>query len=100
MRWVVCIHIACKVLDDLANKKLSVKVDAIDEDKIMVGIQKIANRITSGLILASLIIGAAMLMNIKTDFSLFGYPGFAIILFLIATIGSLFLLINIFFRDK
>jgi predicted unusual protein kinase regulating ubiquinone biosynthesis (AarF/ABC1/UbiB family) len=89
-----------KVLDDLANKKLSIKVDAIDEDKIMVGIQKIANRITSGLILAALIIGAAMLMNIKSSFILLGYPGFAIILFLIATIGSLFLLINIFFRDE
>jgi predicted unusual protein kinase regulating ubiquinone biosynthesis (AarF/ABC1/UbiB family) len=89
-----------KVLDDLANKKLSIKVDAIDEDKFMVGIQKIANRITSGLILAALIIGAAMLMNIKSNFILLGYPGFAIILFLIATFGSLFLLVNIFFRDE
>ncbi len=89
-----------KILEDLANKKFKIKVDAIDEDKVMVGIQKIANRITSGLILAALIIGAAMLMNIKTNFILFGYPGFAIILFLIATFGSLILLVNIFFRDE
>lgn len=36
-----------------------------------------ANRITLGLVLAALIVGAALLMRVETTFRLFGYPGFA-----------------------
>jgi hypothetical protein len=35
---------------------------------------KIANRITSGVILAALIVGAALMMGIQTSWTLFGYP--------------------------
>lgn len=88
------------ILDDIINRRLELKVNAIDEDKLISGFQKVANRITSGLILAAMIIGAAMLMNIKSSFVIWGYPGLAIIFFLIAMLGSLFLLLNILFKDK
>ena len=45
----------------------------------MRGIQKLANRVTAGLVIAALIIGAAMLMRIDTEAKLFGYPGVAIV---------------------
>ncbi|HEX2333929.1 MAG TPA: hypothetical protein VHI32_12245 [Burkholderiales bacterium] len=35
---------------------------------------KIANRITSGVILAALIVGASLMMGIQTSWTLFGYP--------------------------
>jgi ubiquinone biosynthesis protein len=35
---------------------------------------KIANRITSGVILAALIVGATLMMGIQTSWTLFGYP--------------------------
>ena len=47
----------------------------------MEGFQKVANRITLGLVLAALIIGAAMLMRVETTFRILGYPGLAIIFF-------------------
>jgi len=50
----------------LANNEIAVQVDAIDETVLMVGVQKVANRITMGLLLAALIIGAAMLMQVET----------------------------------
>jgi hypothetical protein len=50
----------------------------------MNGVHKIANRITLGLVLAALIVGAAMLMTVPTDFRILGYPGLAIIFFLAA----------------
>ena len=43
------------------------------------GLQKIANRITLGLLLAALIIGAAMLMRVETTFRILGYPGLAML---------------------
>lgn len=75
-------------LELLATNKLRLNIEAIDEDLLMAGLQKVANRITLGLILAALIIGASMLMRVPTDFRLFGYPGLAILFFLAATAGA------------
>ncbi|MGE5795417.1 MAG: AarF/ABC1/UbiB kinase family protein, partial [Ignavibacteria bacterium] len=58
-------------------------------------LQKIANRITIGLILASLIIGAALMMQVRTEFMILGYPGLAIIFFVMAAIGGFALVFNI-----
>jgi predicted unusual protein kinase regulating ubiquinone biosynthesis (AarF/ABC1/UbiB family) len=89
-----------RFLDRLANNQLQVKVDAIDETQLMVGVQKVANRITMGLLLAALIIGAAMLMQVETNFRLFGYPGLAMIFFLLAGAGGVALMATILFRDR
>jgi predicted unusual protein kinase regulating ubiquinone biosynthesis (AarF/ABC1/UbiB family) len=89
-----------KFIDALANNEFKVSVDAIDERKLMIGFQKVANRITTGLIVAALIVGAAMLMRVPTPFRIWGYPGLAIILFLAAAGCGVVLLINILFYDK
>lgn len=89
-----------KIIDAIANNELKVSVDAIDEKTLVVGFQKVANRITVGLIIAALIVGAAMLMKVETSFRLWGYPGLAILLFLAAAAGGVALLINILFYDK
>src|SRR5262249_34835150 len=41
-----------------------------------------------GLVLAALIVGAALLMRVPTNFQLFGYPGLAMICFLAAAAGG------------
>lgn len=89
-----------KFIDALANNELKVSVDAIDEHKLMVGFQKVANRITVGLIVAALIVGAALLMRVETTFRIWGYPGLAIIFFIAAATCGVVLLINILFYDK
>ena len=77
-----------KILDVVASNQLQVKVDAIDETRLMTGFQKVANRITMGLVLAALIVGAAMLVRVETSFRILGYPGLALILFLLAAGGA------------
>ena len=89
-----------KILDAIANNQLKVEVDAIDEKTLILGFQKVANRITTGLIVAALIVGAALLMRVETTFQIWGYPGLAIILFLAAAASGVVLLINILFYDK
>jgi predicted unusual protein kinase regulating ubiquinone biosynthesis (AarF/ABC1/UbiB family) len=76
-----------RILDLAANNELGFKVDAIDERQLMEGLQKIANRITMGLVLAALIVGAAMLTNVAT------------ILFLAAATGGVILVLNIVIND-
>ena len=88
-----------RILDRLADNEFKVNVDAIDEARLMEGLQKVANRIATGLVLAALIIGAALLMRVETTFRLFGYPGLAILLFLAAAIGGLWLVGTILVKD-
>jgi len=88
-----------KILDAVGNNELKVKVDAIDEKVLLEGLQKVANRITLGLILAALIVGAAMLMRVETSFRILGYPGFAMIFFLLAAIAGILLVVNIIIYD-
>jgi predicted unusual protein kinase regulating ubiquinone biosynthesis (AarF/ABC1/UbiB family) len=88
-----------KILDTFGNNDLRLKVDAIDEKVVVDGLQKVANRITLGLVLAALIVGAAMLMRVETSFRIFGYPGFPMIFFMIAAISGLALIVNIVIYD-
>ena len=88
-----------RILDRVADNELRVRVDAIDEGRLMEGMQKVANRIALGLVLAALIVGAALLMRVETTFNLFGYPGLAILLFLAAAAGGLALVVVILMSD-
>lgn len=88
-----------RILDAVGNNELKIKVDAIDEKIVLEGLQKVANRITLGLILAALIVGAAMLMRVETSFRILGYPGFPLIFFLIAAIAGMALVASIVFYD-
>jgi len=86
-------------LDTVASNKLELKVNAFDESRLMDNLQKIANRIASGLVLAALIMGAALLMQVHTRFTLFGYPGLAMVLFLLAVACGFVLLLSIWLND-
>lgn len=88
-----------RILDRVAENDLRVRVDAIDEAQLMEGMQKVANRITLGLVLAALVVGAALLMRVDTSFRLFGYPGLAILLFLAAAVGGFCLVVAILASD-
>jgi predicted unusual protein kinase regulating ubiquinone biosynthesis (AarF/ABC1/UbiB family) len=73
-----------KLMDTVGNNEIEIKVRTVDVNKVIEGLQTIANRITTGLVLAALIMGASILMQIQTSFRIFGYPGLAILLFLAA----------------
>lgn len=89
-----------KISENLANNNFRIKIDAIDEKRWTDGFQKVANRITLGLIIAAMIIGAAMLMSVPSPFMIFGYPGLAIIFFMIAAVGGIALSYAILFKDE
>ncbi len=88
------------LFDNIANNNLELRIKTFDEDTFMRNIMKIANRFALGVILASLIVGAALMMRVDTQFKLFGYPGFAVILFIIAAACGFGLMISIVVKDK
>ncbi len=89
-----------KIMDAVAEGGVEVKVKAVDAKMVVDGMHKIANRITAGVILAALIVGASLLMRVQTSFQIFGYPGLAILCFLAAAGGGFWLLLNIFMHDE
>jgi ubiquinone biosynthesis protein len=88
-----------KILDVVGNSDLEINVKTPDAHHLLNGFEKIANRVTTGIILAALIVGAALMMRIDSTFRIFGYPGIAMICFLIATGGSAWLVIGILWKD-
>jgi ubiquinone biosynthesis protein len=88
-----------RIMDAVTNSEIEVRVKAVDAVVVLEGMQKIANRITCGVILAALIVGASLLMRVQTPFELFGYPGLAMILFLLSAAGGFWLVANIIRQD-
>ncbi len=76
----------------VASGRITVRLDAVESLKVMAGLQKIANRVTLGLIMAALIVGAALLMR--------GGERFALWLFVAAACGGVALMIGILRHDR
>lgn len=88
------------ITERLANNEFELKLDAIDEQRLTDGFQKVANRISIGLIIASLIIGAALLMRVPTTFTVLGYPGLAMIFFTAAAVFGMWLVMKMVMNDE
>jgi ubiquinone biosynthesis protein len=91
---------ANRILGALAKNDLRFKMEMIDEGNVMDGLQKVANRIALGLVLAALILGAALLMQVHTAFTILGYPGLAMLFFIAAVIGGVWLSATILLTDR
>ncbi|MET0646262.1 MAG: AarF/UbiB family protein [Pyrinomonadaceae bacterium] len=89
-----------QLVDTLTTNGIRINADVIDEHSLLASLHKIANRITVGLLLAALIVGAALMMRVESSWTILGYPGIAIIFFLLAAIGALVLVFNIMFFDE
>ena len=88
-----------KILDVVGGSDLEISVKTPDAHHLLNGFEKIANRVTTGILLAALIIGAALMMRINSTFQIFGYPGIAMICFLTALSGSCWLIFGILWKD-
>jgi membrane protein implicated in regulation of membrane protease activity len=66
----------------------------------MENLQKIANRIAAGIIVAALLISSTMLLRSGIGPLLFGYPAFALALFLVASGLGLTIVISALRNDK
>lgn len=88
-----------RLFEAVLRNDLEIRLEVLDERLLMSNLQKIANRIALGLILAALIVGAALMMRVNTAFTLLGYPGIAMLLFLAAAACGFVLVFNILYHD-
>jgi ubiquinone biosynthesis protein len=88
------------ILGLLAENKMQVRMTGLDESYLIENLQKIANRISTGIIIGSLILASAMLMRMEGGPRLFGYPALSASLFIIAAVLGLSIVINALLRDR
>jgi ubiquinone biosynthesis protein len=91
---------ANSILSALADGSMRVRVDAVDAERLIGAIQRLANRLVAGLVLAALIIGAAMLSGVETDATIWGYPALAFIFFVVAGLMGFWLVVTILRNDE
>lgn len=72
------------ILSLVAENRLQVRLTGLEESRLMENLQKIANRISVGVITAALILASAQLIRVPNAHTLWGYPTMALVLFLIA----------------
>lgn len=91
---------ANRILDTLARGEMRVRVDAIDEQRLHLVLQRVGNRLTLGLIIAATIIGAAMMMRVETDSRILGFPAIAMVFFTFAVLAAVALAVHIVLTDR
>jgi len=91
---------ANRVMDALAEGSFTVKVDALDEVQFLHVLQRLANRVTAGVIVAAMVVGAALMMLVPTRSRILGYPSIAMICFTLAAIAAAVLLTMILVTDR
>jgi ubiquinone biosynthesis protein len=93
-------HRAREIIDLTAAGRLSFGVKLTQAEEFLSGIHKIANRITVGLIIAALLVSSAMMMRVETSFRIFGYPGLAVLGYVLASAAAFYLVLSTLMRDR
>lgn len=91
---------ANRIMDALSNGELTLRVNAIDEDRLLETLHQAANRLTVGLVLAAVTVAAALMSGIEAGPRLLGYPLVALLFFLAAALGGLALVVSIVVTDR
>jgi predicted unusual protein kinase regulating ubiquinone biosynthesis (AarF/ABC1/UbiB family) len=88
------------LLSLLAENRLQVRMTGLEESHLMESLQKIANRVSAGLVTAALIVASAMMMRVDTDTRLLGYPAIALVLFVVAAGLGIAIVLSALLRDR
>jgi predicted unusual protein kinase regulating ubiquinone biosynthesis (AarF/ABC1/UbiB family) len=93
-------HRAREIVDLTAAGRLTFGIKLTQAEEFLGGIHKIANRITVGVVIAALFVSSSMIMRIQTSFTIFGYPGLAVLGYLLASAAGFYLVASTLLRDR
>ena len=89
-----------QLLRTLSDNRFQVRITGLEEARLIESMQKIANRISTGVITAGLIMGAALMMRVPARHLLMGYPALALVLFLLAFALGAGLVVSSLLNDR
>jgi ubiquinone biosynthesis protein len=88
-----------KVLESLADGRLTLNLEGLDENAIMRGAQKMANRMATGVLIAAFVVAAAIFSNSRHGSTVWGYPVLTVVFLGLAVVIAAWLAVGIFRRD-
>ena len=88
-----------RVLDNLAEGEITLKIQGIDESQLMRGIQKLANRLALGALAAALVIAAAITLASPIHPRVLGAPVASFVLFGLAMAVAVWMAVGIALSD-
>jgi len=91
---------ADRILSDLADGSLTLKIDALDEDELLRGLEKASTRLTVGVVLAGTVVGAAQAMRTESHVKILGAPAVPMLFFVPAAIGGMVLVAHVLVTDR
>lgn len=93
-------HRAREIVDLTAAGRLSFGIKLSQAEEFLSGMHKIANRITVGVVIAALLVSSSLMMRVETTFRIFGYPGIAILGYVLASAAAFYLILSTFLHDR
>jgi len=93
-------HRTREILDMTAAGRLTFGIKLTQAEQFLAGIHKIANRVTVGAVIAAMLISSTLLMRIPSRFSIIGYPGLAIVGYVISAAMAVYLVASILLNDR
>jgi predicted unusual protein kinase regulating ubiquinone biosynthesis (AarF/ABC1/UbiB family) len=93
-------HRAREILSQTADGRLTFGMKLTQAEELLGGMHKIANRITVGVVIAALLVSSALMMRTPSRMTIFGYPLFAAIGYILAVAAALYLIVSTFARDR
>lgn len=84
---------------DMSDDGIPVSIRVAELDRFIRGMDRIANRITVGLLVAALIVSGTMWVNDRSGFTVYGLPGMVVIGYVLAAGGALVLIRNVVKSD-
>ncbi|MGH9459325.1 MAG: ABC1 kinase family protein [Thermoanaerobaculia bacterium] len=88
------------IVDQVESGRLAVGIEINQIDHLLKAFSKIANRLTMGLVLAAIIVGSALVMDVPSPFRILGYSGIAMIGFVAASVIGFYLIVTILIHDR
>ena len=88
-----------KVLESLAQGRINLRLEGLDEAAVLRGAQKMANRVVAGVMIAAFVVAAALFSSAPHGPRVWGYPVLTIVFLGLAVLTALSVGLGILRRD-
>jgi predicted unusual protein kinase regulating ubiquinone biosynthesis (AarF/ABC1/UbiB family) len=88
-----------KVLESLAEGRVHLRLEGLDEASVIRGAQKMANRVAAGVMIAAFVITAALFASAPRSATVWGYPVLTVVFLGLAALTAAWVGIGIVRRD-
>jgi ubiquinone biosynthesis protein len=88
-----------KVLESLAEGRVTLRLEGLDEASVIRGAQKMANRVVAGVMIAAFVVAAALFSAAPRGATVWGYPVLTIIFLGLAVVTGGWVAVGVLRRD-